>query len=1154
MKKGISCLLFLVVAGLLTTETVQAQGTAFTYQGRLNNGGNAASGSYDLTFTLYTTNSGGSAFAGPLTNNAVGITNGLFTVALDFGSGVFNGDPRWLEIGVRTNGNGSFATLSPRQPLLPAPYAIFANTASQLTGNALLQLDNQASIVANNTVSTATNNVLATATNLFDALGAAQAATNAFASGILVSATNNVLIVATNAANLIGILPQYPTVQIATNVPFTNAVLISPDGTNRVWGSVFASSVVGLGSAALLSSNAIVFTDNPVLANAVTNLGTYGISQTNYVLATNLVGYLTTGAGVSAANDLYPPGPFPAPGATNGCIMNQIHYPRSPTIWEILSPDSGTIYYTATDAGGFPGTWSSTSPDYDPPPNFAPVYMYTTSTTNYYSGTFIGTYGVYPPPYTAPVPTYPRNLALTPPLGYNGWNYFQSIGDGQANATEDIIQYVVTNYAVLGLTAYKNIVVDEGWNFGEPVPRTGSYLTWNTNRFSDGIPWMAAFTHTNGFKFGLHISYTATACSGEEGSLGYYTNDVQTFADWGIDFLKIDSCDLDMVNDAALLRQFSGDFQSVNRPMITYFCAADFQFGGIIYPWMMQSFNMVRNTTDRPSIIDALNNALPYLGYAGPGHWVDIDSIGPFDGDTNAWIQSLSVCAEMPFPIFLSQTNFTPQEVSCLTNANMLAINQDPLGSPAQLVSSNANMMQFQRALSDGSMAILLFNTSGENITTTFTLPTNTIYNVLDCWQGTNFSTTNSFTVMVTTNSMLLRATPYYQFAGTFTGNGGGITNILAGSVAGLGNAALQSTNFFDLAGAGAAAAQAVTNGYPWGTLYDSSGAASAATNGLSSTNFVNTAVLNGTNNLLTTVNNVVQGATNNVLKTATNSFDALGAAQAATNAFVGTLNTTVQSSTNNLLTTANSGIQSATNNVFALASNSFDSASSALNATNGFASGELASATNNVLATATNAANLIGNLPQYPQVQIATNAPFTNAVLISPDGTNRVWSNNYRYTIANIITNSSTGTNQTGSLVALYSVTIPSNTLTSAGQTIAGTFLLYEGYNGSSVTVGTGVSFAGTTLKPGTTTFSSGTSAYGLMNSFITYSNNTTALFSVMFYGGNPSVLSVQSSGNQTTITGVNWATNNVLQFSASTSTNGAPMTAKWGKVEFVP
>ena len=106
------------------------QGTAFTYQGQLQDGGAPANGTYDLRFSLFTVPTGGTLAAGYLTNAATGVSNGLFTVVLDFGAGVFSGTAYWLQIGVRTNGSGAFASLSPRQELTPTPYAIFAEGAN----------------------------------------------------------------------------------------------------------------------------------------------------------------------------------------------------------------------------------------------------------------------------------------------------------------------------------------------------------------------------------------------------------------------------------------------------------------------------------------------------------------------------------------------------------------------------------------------------------------------------------------------------------------------------------------------------------------------------------------------------------------------------------------------------------------------------------------------------------------------------------------------------------------------------------------------------------------------------------------------------------------------------------------------------------------
>ena len=110
-----------LVSGLLGgVSPASAQGTAFTCQGSLTDNGAPASGNYNLTFSLFTAGSGGSQVGVTLTNKAVGVTNGLFTTMLDFGSGVFEGGALWVQIGVRTNGNGAFGALNPANTRTPA--------------------------------------------------------------------------------------------------------------------------------------------------------------------------------------------------------------------------------------------------------------------------------------------------------------------------------------------------------------------------------------------------------------------------------------------------------------------------------------------------------------------------------------------------------------------------------------------------------------------------------------------------------------------------------------------------------------------------------------------------------------------------------------------------------------------------------------------------------------------------------------------------------------------------------------------------------------------------------------------------------------------------------------------------------------------------
>jgi hypothetical protein len=120
---------------LIGVTGVYAQGTVFTYQGQLMNDGLPATGNYDFTFTLFGESQNGVPIGPVLTNLNIPVAVGLFSAPLDFGT-VFNGSSNWLEIAVRSSGNGNFTTLQPRQPLTPVPYAIFsANASNAVTAN-----------------------------------------------------------------------------------------------------------------------------------------------------------------------------------------------------------------------------------------------------------------------------------------------------------------------------------------------------------------------------------------------------------------------------------------------------------------------------------------------------------------------------------------------------------------------------------------------------------------------------------------------------------------------------------------------------------------------------------------------------------------------------------------------------------------------------------------------------------------------------------------------------------------------------------------------------------------------------------------------------------------------------------------------------------
>jgi hypothetical protein len=132
LKSLITGLTLLLLATLNPQLSAAPFGTAFTYQGRLIDGGAPATGNYDFWFKLYDAPASGLQQGGTIITNAMPVTNGLFTITLDFGAGAVNGDARWLDIWVHNAAGGSWVWLNPRQPLTPAPHAIYAANAGNV--------------------------------------------------------------------------------------------------------------------------------------------------------------------------------------------------------------------------------------------------------------------------------------------------------------------------------------------------------------------------------------------------------------------------------------------------------------------------------------------------------------------------------------------------------------------------------------------------------------------------------------------------------------------------------------------------------------------------------------------------------------------------------------------------------------------------------------------------------------------------------------------------------------------------------------------------------------------------------------------------------------------------------------------------------------
>jgi hypothetical protein len=171
MQRQVLCHGLSVVLFLAAALNLSAQGTAISYQGQLNDSGSPANTNYDFRFAVFSAPTNGSQVSAWLTNSDVPVANGLFRVTLEFAPGVFNGTSNgsndWLDVAVRLAGTTSFTPLTPRQPILPVPYALFATSASNLLGT--LQATQLVGTIASSIVSGTYSNVVnfVNATNTF---------------------------------------------------------------------------------------------------------------------------------------------------------------------------------------------------------------------------------------------------------------------------------------------------------------------------------------------------------------------------------------------------------------------------------------------------------------------------------------------------------------------------------------------------------------------------------------------------------------------------------------------------------------------------------------------------------------------------------------------------------------------------------------------------------------------------------------------------------------------------------------------------------------------------------------------------------------------------------------------------------------------------
>jgi alpha-galactosidase len=320
-------------------------------------------------------------------------------------------------------------------------------------------------------------------------------------------------------------------------------------------------------------------------------------------------------------------------------------------------------------------------------------------------------------------------LAQTPPLGWNTWNTFA----GDINA--DLIRETADAFVETGLkdAGYEYVVIDDLWQADE---RKDGKLTWDVDKFPDGIPALAEYVHGKGLKFGIYSCVGSYTCAGKPASYGYEEEDARTFAEWGVDFLKVDCCNVPAgAYPPAIYRRVGQALRNAGRPILYSICE-----WGHHQPWKWGASvggHMWRTTGD---IYDAWVSICEIgfkkqdglESYAGPGRWNDPDMLvvgmcgkgaaGHEKGCTDAEYRShfvLWCLLAAPLMIGCDVRNMNSATRELLMNRELLAVNQDALGRQAwrvgEVLHGGESAHVYAKALEDGSIAVGLFNVSDKD-------------------------------------------------------------------------------------------------------------------------------------------------------------------------------------------------------------------------------------------------------------------------------------------------------------------------------------------------------------------------------------------------------------------------------------------------------
>jgi len=329
-------------------------------------------------------------------------------------------------------------------------------------------------------------------------------------------------------------------------------------------------------------------------------------------------------------------------------------------------------------------------------------------------------------------------LALTPPMGWNSWNYFG------CNVSESLIKQIADAMASSGMkeAGYQYIVIDDCWQTSRD---DSGYIVADPVRFPSGIKALADYVHSLGLKFGLYSCAGTKTCAGRPGSKGYEYKDAQRYAEWGVDYLKYDWCYTEGQNSRTSYQLMRNALEAAGRPIVFSICE-----WGSTQPWLWARGigHLWRTTGDiQPtweSIMHILDLQVGLEKYAGPGGWNDPDMLEVGNGQLtygeNRAHFSLWCLLSAPLMAGNDLRNMRPDVLEILTNREVIAVNQDSLGIQGSKIRDDGDYEVWAKLLKDSSYAIILLNrsTKAKEISVNWKeigFPQESFFRVRDLWK-----------------------------------------------------------------------------------------------------------------------------------------------------------------------------------------------------------------------------------------------------------------------------------------------------------------------------------------------------------------------------------------------------------------------------------